>query len=309
MPDETTEVAIKHLQFGMSPRLGDQDLDHARTLAHRFEDCPPILVDRSTGVVIDGVHRVLAARIIGRATIDVRYFDGTHEEAYLESVQSNISHGKALTLAEREAAAKKILTIRGEWSDRRIGECCGLSDKTIGRLREASADIPRLATRVGRDGRERSIDPREKRLQIAAAIQAKPDLQSVELARSLKTSRATIRDVRKRLENGEPAISSKQPSKIAGSASRMLAPGEGQELGRASATKWASDPAITACDGGRKVGEWLDRTHIIDEEWRDSVGVLPLGRIPELIEVARARACEWNAFASALELRARELLR
>lgn len=108
-PEACTDVEVKLLKLGMSPRFGGQDTDHAQTLAFRLDDCPPILVERSTSTVIDGVHRVLAARMLGRTTIAARFFEGTHEEAFLEAVRSNIAHGKPLTLAEREAAAKKVL--------------------------------------------------------------------------------------------------------------------------------------------------------------------------------------------------------
>jgi hypothetical protein len=111
------EMDVKLLKLGMSPRFSEQDLDHAKALAHRFDECPPIVVERSTLTVIDGVHRLLAARLLGRSKVIVNFFDGTHDEAYVEAVRANISHGKPLTLAEREAAAKKILGMRSDWSD------------------------------------------------------------------------------------------------------------------------------------------------------------------------------------------------
>ncbi len=163
-----TSVDVKLLKLGMSPRFGGQDVDHAQTLTFRLDDCPPILVERSTSTVIDGVHRVLAARMLGRTTIAARFFEGTHEEAFLEAVRSNIAHGKPLTLAEREAAAKKVLAMHSDWSDRLVGDICGLSDKTVGRLRKTTPDIPQLSARVGRDGRHRPTDPQPLRKQIAA---------------------------------------------------------------------------------------------------------------------------------------------
>ena len=201
--DTTAYVDVKLLKLGMSPRFGGQDIDHAQALAFRLDDCPPILVERSTSTVIDGVHRVLAARMLGRTTIVARFFEGTHEEAFLEAVRSNIAHGKPLTLAEREAAAKKVLGIHCDWSDRLVGDICGLSDKTVGRLRKTTADIPQLSARVGRDGRQRPTDPQPLRNQIAAALREKPGAKLEDIAASLSTSPSTVRDVRKRLQRGD----------------------------------------------------------------------------------------------------------
>ena len=147
--DGSSDVDIKLLKLEMSPRIGGQDMDHAQALAFRFDDCPPILVERKTSTVIDGVHRVLAAKMLGRVTIPVHYFEGTHDEAFVEAVRANITHGKPLTLAEREAAARKLLGMHGDWSNRLLGDICGLSDKTIGRLRKTTAELPQLSCANG----------------------------------------------------------------------------------------------------------------------------------------------------------------
>ena len=46
--EDTEQVDLKRLKLGLSPRFGEQDVDHARALAFRLDDCPPILVERST---------------------------------------------------------------------------------------------------------------------------------------------------------------------------------------------------------------------------------------------------------------------
>ena len=183
--EDTEQVDLKRLKLGLSPRFGEQDVDHARALAFRLDDCPPILVERSTSTVIDGVHRVLAARMLNRATVPVRYFEGTHEEAFVEAVKANVTHGKPLTLAEREAAARKLLGMHNDWSNRLVGDVCGLSDKTVGRLRKTTAELPQLSVRMGRDGRHRPIDSNPLRKQIATVLRAKPDASPEEVARKL----------------------------------------------------------------------------------------------------------------------------
>jgi hypothetical protein len=310
--DKTSEssgfVDLKSLRLGMSPRLSEQDQEHAQVLAGCLDDCPAILVERSSLTIIDGVHRVLAARMLGRSRIAVRFFEGSHEEAMFEAVRSNVTHGKPLSLAEREAAAKRILKMRSDLSNRLVAEVCGLSDKTVGKLR-ASAEITQSAVRTGRDGRQRPSNPRLTREQIAHVIASDPKVRDEEIARSLSATVAIVRDVRAKLNSPPPT------------------PGVGEELGTRSVAKvgvedrpdpmrpdglpvrWFDDRALLALTKGQELAEWLDVSDIREGHWRQYLSVLPLGRIPQLIDDARSRATEWSRFADSLEDRARDLSR
>ena len=110
-PTNEVAVAISALSFGQSPRLVPEDLDHARTLAEVGQALPPILVHGDTKVVIDGRHRVLAARLRGETSIRAQLFHGS----------------EPLSLAERIWAASRILSTKPELSDRVIASICGLS--------------------------------------------------------------------------------------------------------------------------------------------------------------------------------------
>jgi ParB-like chromosome segregation protein Spo0J len=316
MPDKSTcttaispEIDLDCLVIGLSPRFGEPDLDHAQVLANTFDDCPPILVERTTSTVIDGVHRLLAARMLGRGTVAVRYFDGSHEEAFAEAVRANIAHGKPLTLAEREQAAIDILKMGSEWSDRRLGTVCGLSDKTIGRLRKRTAEIPQLSKRVGRDGRLRPTDSEKQRTEIAAALNAQPDAKPDEIARALSTSPNTVRDVRDRLRNGDRPESSRRMSTTPPAAEVKSVPGERSCQHKCTTRLWKSDQALLSMPGGEVFTAWLDQATISSQHWEPRITHIPLGRIHELADDARARAEEWATFATSLEERARDLTR
>ena len=301
--DGITDVRIETLKLGILLRFDEEDVEHAQSLACRLDDCPPILVDQSTATVIDGAHRVLAARLLGRETIPVRYFAGTREEAFVEAVKANVAHGKPLTLAEREAAAIKLLGMHEDWSNRLMAQVCGLSDKTVGRLRKSTAEVPQSSARLGRDGRHRPVDTRVLRNEIATALRAQPDTKAVDLARSMRTSPSTVRDVRKRLQSGEDPVRT-------GRTVRVVKPlpsraGEGKNAG----VDWASDRAILSLPGGVGFAEWLAQTKIKPRQWEPHISEIPLGRIPQLIEEAKSRATEWNKFASSLEERFKYLNR
>ena len=147
------ELPISQLRTGMSPRLRTEDVEHARALAEVYEQLPPILVHAETSTVVDGAHRLLAARLLRRDRVRAVFFHGTAADAVVEAVRHNVTHGKPLSLHEREAAAAQIVRDHPDWSDRRIATCCGLSPTTVGKLRArvgAAAD-----ERVGADGRRR----------------------------------------------------------------------------------------------------------------------------------------------------------
>ena len=240
-----------------------------------------------------------------RKTIPVRYFTGTHEEAFVEAVKANVSHGKPLTLAEREAAAKKVLEMHGDWSNRLVAHVCGLSDKTVDRLRKTTAEIPQSTTRIGRDGRHRPTDTRLLRKEIATALRTKPEARPSEVARSLSTSPSTVRDVRKRMERGDDPVRPQRTVR----ATRPVAYREFEErrTNRTTPVDWTNDRAILSLPGGGGFAEWLAQTKIEAKHWEAHLSEIPLGRIPQLIADAKSRAAEWTNFADSLEERFKQL--
>lgn len=94
---EITTVLIALLVPGESPRLEGQDEEHVARLAEIDAPLPPILVDRRSMQVIDGTHRLMAAILRGRATIEVEFFDGNPADAFLHAVKANVTHGFPLS--------------------------------------------------------------------------------------------------------------------------------------------------------------------------------------------------------------------
>ncbi|MDR6594568.1 ParB/RepB/Spo0J family partition protein [Saccharothrix longispora] len=138
-----------------SPRLAGEVPEHVKLLAGLDVELPPIVVHHTTMRVVDGMHRLAAAKLRGRKTIEVTFFRGDEDEAFVEAVRSNVSHGLPLSLADRRAAATRILRLHAQWSDRMIAGMVGLSPKTVGAIRRSSEELPHLTARIGRDGRVR----------------------------------------------------------------------------------------------------------------------------------------------------------
>jgi ParB-like chromosome segregation protein Spo0J len=154
-------VPIKLLKPADSPRLHGIVLEHVRHLASSGAQSTPILVHRETMRVIDGMHRLRVAQIKGEAEIQVAYFDGDAEDAFIQAVVENNTRGLPLQLSDRKAAALRILTAHPDWSDRSIGKTAHLSAKTVALIRRAAGPrIPQPTARLGQDGRAHCGRPR-----------------------------------------------------------------------------------------------------------------------------------------------------
>jgi ParB-like chromosome segregation protein Spo0J len=212
------------LRAADSPRLNGEDKAHIVQLAETETPLPPILVDRRTMRVIDGMHRLMAASLQGRETIDVIFFDGSEADVFLRAVEENVTHGLPLSQADRRAAAERIIASHPHMSDRAIGHSAGLAAKTVAAIRKRSSEgLPQSNIRVGRDGRVRPLDSGIGRRRAAELLADQPNASLRDVARAAGISPATVLDVRKRLERGEPPV----PGKPAAQAGRARAASTG----------------------------------------------------------------------------------
>lgn len=134
------------LRVGHQLRAGGLDDRHVKALAELEGRWPPLLVwAQHPEVVLDGAHRLEAARRLRLNTVQVAAFHGDADEAFVETVRRNITHGLPLTVPDRTRAGEQVLARHPGWSDRRIAEACGLSPHTVARLRAPlpPADTPR----------------------------------------------------------------------------------------------------------------------------------------------------------------------
>ena len=201
----TKLVPVTDLVLSNWLRVKGEDIKHVRALAEVEDELPPIVVHQATMRVIDGMHRVRAAMLSGVAYIEALLFDGAEDEAFLLAVRLNVAHGLPLSRADRMAAAVRIIHSSPQWSDRAIARAAGLSDKTVASIRRrasASAEIPHLPDRIGRDGRVRPFSPAAGRRMAGDLIEQNPDAAIREIALRAGISPGTARDVRERLRNG-----------------------------------------------------------------------------------------------------------
>ena len=160
---DDASIEISEIKAGPSIRLGPLNSSHLECIAGLNGEWPPILISKDDATVIDGNYRLAAAKMLGYQCIPCQYVEGSEETRYLEALRCNVGHGLPLTLRERKNAAARLLEWHPEWSDRKIGEMCGLAHETVGAIRleegRQSGESRQSDTRIGRDNKRRSTDP------------------------------------------------------------------------------------------------------------------------------------------------------
>ena len=300
-------VALARLVVKRSIREGGVNQEHVRRLMRLGGRWPPILVHEETGVVIDGVHRVAAARMLGLLRVDASLFTGGPDAALIEFVRRNVQHGLPLTLRERKWAATRVLHVHPDWSDRRIAGICALSPKTVGRLRAHDGSdaegVPQFdaSVRVGRDNRLRPVNGVSARARVAKALEENPGASLRSVAAKVGVSPETVRSVRLRLADTDTQESAEeQASETA----------DGMPAGAVFDVVSDESPlrGLSAVpDNTSAVAEfldWFERTAIdADMYSRWTLQVPPAFR-PDVAAEARRRGEAWLEFADSLTTRA-----
>lgn len=313
---DVVTVPLLSLRPGESPRLNGEDKSHIARLAESDAPLPPILVHRPTMRVIDGTHRLMAASLQGRETIDVVFFDGSEAEVFLRAVQENVTHGLPLTQADRRAAAERIIASHPHMSDRAIGESAGLAAKTVAAIRRCSTDhLSASNARVGRDGRVRPLDSGEGRRRAAELLLARPEASLRDVARGAGISPATVLDVRKRLQRGEPPVPVKAvatdlavpgaPARVAladrtVSSARIVPPPQAANPA-VTVQKLLRDPSLRSNEQGRSMLRLLLTNATGAEHLGRLVDAVPPHCAGVIVQVARHYGEMWLDFARELD--------
>jgi len=286
---------------------------------------PPIIVQRSTNRVIDGMHRLAAAKLRGAETINACLIDCTDEEALVLAIKSNTLHGLPLSKADRISGAKRILMAHPDWSDRAVASVTGMSAKTIAVLRNrSSGEVLPFEKRLGRDGKRRPVSATEGRKRATAYLEAHPDASLREVAREADVSIGTVHSLRRQMRNGTalptPAVLTSEPTgpQVASHARAAATAGQfadvvahsAHEASRFRHQAWsaisikvADDPSLRYTEGGRAFLRWMTQHAMHAEDWRELVGAVPVHWVDEVTATAESVSVEWRMFAAQLRRR------
>lgn len=295
LPQVTPSVPIASLLPSDALRLNGENDDHVAALARVEGPLPPILVHRSSMRVIDGMHRLRAAESRGQTEIAVQFFDGTEQDAHVLAVQTNAVHGLPLSLADRKAAAAKIVTSHQQWSDRKIASVTGLSPSTVGAIRRCSTtQSGQLNTRIGKDGVARPLDAAARRAQVGELIRKRPDAPIREIARLAGVAPSTAHDVRNRYRAGKDSVPSRSRDPDRAVANQSSPP---------SLEHLMSDPALRLNEAGRTLLRLLHAQTIIEQTSAALATAVPAHSAKAIAELAHRAASTWHSFANQLERR------
>jgi ParB-like nuclease domain len=290
------QVPTASLVQGDSPRLDGLSKRHAALMLD-FIDMPPIIVHRPTMHVIDGAHRLKAATQRHQDTIDVRFFDGTAEEAFIIAVAANIKHGLPLSPRDRKAAAARILDMYPKWSDRAIAATAGLSHHTVAAIRRTcpTGQTAQSDTRLGRDGKTRPLTADEGRRVAAELIRANQSKSLREIAREAHVSRGTAHDVRARLNQGvDPLVAT----------SRAVSLTVGLARAEAALKRLWNDPAARSHQNSKIMLQLLAHCLHITKEAHAACKNAPEHCLDTFAEFASALGDAWSRLAQELHTRA-----
>jgi hypothetical protein len=322
-PRQRAMVPIESLLPGESPRSSGVDQTHVMQLVEIDSPLPPILVERRTMRVIDGMHRLLAALIKGHSEIEVEFFEGGVEDSFLLAVEANVVHGLPLSQPDRRTAASRIIDSHPHMSDRAIARAVGLGAKAIASIRRSSSGPGmQLDARVGRDGRLRPLSADEGRRRAAEVLTDRPEASLREVARLAGISPATVSDVKRKLEAGEqPTASHPAPAKINTGGGADPA---GNDLERVPAAprahriaavavadpaveldKLMRDPSLRFKQEGRHLLRLLQQNAMSQEDWIELTEVVPAHCGALIVDLARQFAQTWMGFAQELDERFR----
>jgi ParB-like chromosome segregation protein Spo0J len=327
---EVVTVPLLSVRPGDSPRLNGENKAHIARLAEIETPLPPILVDRHTMRVIDGMHRLMAASLQGKETIDVIFCHGSAADVFLLAVQENVVHGLPLSQADRRVAAERIIGTHPHMSDRAIGQAAGLSAKVVAAIRRhLSDDAPQSNTRIGKDGVARPLDSGQGRELAAKLLTDQPEATLRYVARASGISPATVLDVRRRLERGEPPVPRKFTT--SGSCGKVGGTGDGVDDGAdaqaedgakaaaarsapqpsaapaptATVQKLLRDPSLRNNEQGKGMLRLLQINAMGAEQLPSMTDSIPPHCVSTIVRLARQYAEMWQEFSHDLGERAR----
>lgn len=302
-------ISIDELILTGSPRSAGEDAEHARALAELDSEAelPPIVVQRGTNRVIDGMHRVRAARLRGERAIRARYFDGDDAGAFVLAVRLNVQHGLPLSLADRKSAARRILREQPGWSNRAVASVVGLSPKTVGALRE-QCGAPVAEVRIGRDGRLRPVSAASGRQRAREILLRDPNSSLRVVSAEAGVSPGTVRAVRMQLNGQNAVVPQQRIAPLGQNADPRPARSAAQQ--RAGAQRISAmlralrcDPSLRFSESGRLLLSVLAVAAMDADTQERLVDALPDHCVEFVAELAEASGQAWHELARRLAQR------
>lgn len=180
------------------------DTEHVERLAEVLDRCPPIVLS-ADGTIIDGEHRVAAARQLGISALPAIVMSAEERTGadLISAIEANTSHGLSLTREERRDAISAVLTLRPEMSDRGIARTCGVTHGLVATVRASTScsggSTDHLNGRLGGDGKRYGAAPPGWQVHLEALVRIDPAASVRALAEHTGASVGTVQARRRQL--------------------------------------------------------------------------------------------------------------
>jgi hypothetical protein len=154
----TRTILDQHVCAQWTPRMRAQR--DGRVFDARGQIWPSLIVvsDGQTHWLVDGLHRVAAARGAGITSFQCVVFSGELRDAQERALSANLLSERKRTNEDKRLVVRRALldVVWRTLSDARLAELCGVSQPFVSKLRRellAAGEITQLAERLGADGR------------------------------------------------------------------------------------------------------------------------------------------------------------
>lgn len=154
----TRTILDQHVCAQWTPRMRAQR--DGRVLDARGQLWPPLIVvsDGQTHWLVDGLHRLAAARAAGVTSFQCIVSSGELRDAQERALSANLLSERKRTNEDKRLVVRRALldVVWRTLSDARLAELCGVSQPFVSKLRRellAAGEITQLAERLGADGR------------------------------------------------------------------------------------------------------------------------------------------------------------
>ena len=178
------------IKKSVNPRkkLRDELIEH---YAEIFDLLPPVVVQKGTGILLDGFHRIEAAKFINREAVDVVEMDIPDNELFAEALRRNLAHGLPLTSDERNEAIVRLY--REGWKQEALAQMWGITHQQISNIVGAKTRTEKLCNRVAKSQIGRwyayelpSLTPKHEQIIRRAPQQLQDKVTEVVLTRKTK---------------------------------------------------------------------------------------------------------------------------
>lgn len=316
-------VALAALRPSDGPRTTGLRAKHLRALMAAADGAlPPIVVHAPTMRVIDGMHRLEAARRRGADTVEAVLFDGDESAALVAALRLNAAGGLPLSLADRKRAAARLLDAQPAWPDRAVASMTGLPPATVAALRRPRPRPARAVpgSGVGPDGRIRPVSGEDRRRMAGEMLALNPKLSPRQVARAVGVPPETVRAIRQSMqERKQPRRSQNTGSDASGRVKKPVRAAtatrraKGQEPSPPPdqyadlIERLKADPSLRSSDAGRSLLRLLTlHSALHAEDWDRIAAQVPAHRLTDVAELAAACARVWSDIAARLTERAEQ---